>query len=137
MSLKNIFNIIMLFVLLALPLNVGVSNTSNLGPVCMTVYADGVQKDTGLRGVNESFGKLKKEINDITKFVVAGGLLTSVLVLIILFIKLGTIPTRPFDRRKVLNDIVIVAICTAGMGALGMVAWLIMTVYENGLAGGI
>lgn len=137
MSFRNIFNIIMLFVLLALPLNVGVRDTSNLGPVCMTVYADGVQKDTGLKGINESYGKLKESINDITKFVVAGGLLTSVLILIVLFIRLGSIPTRPFDRRKVINDIIIVAICTAGMGGLGMIAWLVMTVYENGLAGGI
>lgn len=140
MSFRNIFNIMMLFVLLlAMPLNIGVCDGDSdcFGTTCITVHADGVKKNTGLAGVNESYGKLKKTINDITKIVVAGGLMTSVLILIILFIKLGSIPTRPFDRRKVLNDIVVVAICTAGMGALGMVAWLILTVYENGLASGI
>lgn len=127
----------MLFILLVLPLNVGVSDVESFTTPYITVHADGVQKNTGLKGVNESYGKLKESINDITKFVVAGGLLTSVLILIILFIRLGTIPGRPFDRRKVINDIGIVAICTAGMGALGLIAWLVMTVYENGLAGGI
>lgn len=139
MAFKRILNITMLFImLLALPVNIGALNDGNIDSVFMNVYAEGeVQKDTGLQGVNESYAKLKDTINDITKFVVAGGLLTSVLLLIIHFIRLGSIPARPFDRRKVLNDIGIVAICTAGMGALGIIAWLVMTVYENGLAGGI
>lgn len=98
------------------------------------VQAEQIQKDTGISGVNDSLSKLKTTINDITKFIVAFGLITSVLLLIIHFIRLGMIPARPFDRRKVLNDIAIVFICTTAMGALGLIAALIISVYENGLS---
>lgn len=114
-----------------------VTSKSTEKSVCnyiVPVQAEQIQKDTGISGVNDSLSKLKTTINDITKFIVAFGLITSVLLLIIHFIRLGMIPARPFDRRKVLNDIAIVFICTTAMGALGLIAALIISVYENGLS---
>ena len=98
------------------------------------VQAEQIQKDTGISGVNDSLSKLKTTINDITKFIVAFGLITSVLLLIIHFVRLGMIPARPFHRRKVIDDIAIVFICITAMGALGLIAEIIISVYENGLS---
>lgn len=52
------------------------------------------------------------------------GALTSVLVFIFHFIKLGTMPSHPIQRREVMNNMLISAITTALLGGISLVLTL-------------
>lgn len=82
------------------------------------VHANSIEK------MNTVFDKLKENIKTYTGYYYAFALLSVVLVLIILFVQLGGFHTRPFKRNEVIKNIGIVALCTALLGAVGLISTL-------------
>lgn len=75
-----------------------------------------------ITSLNTKFDALRESIKTYTGYYYAFALLTIVLTLIILFVQLGGFHTRPFKRNEVIKNIGIVALCTALLGAVGLIS---------------
>lgn len=60
------------------------------------------------------------------------GALTSVLVFIVHFVKLGTMPSHPIQRREALTNMVISGVCTALLGGITLVLTLFYHIIFQG-----
>lgn len=80
--------------------------------------------------VSEKFGPAINEFATKWSVVVNGvlgfAILTSVLCLVVQFMKLGITSGNPGERQKVVKDLIIVAICTALLGSSGTLWYIVM-----------
>jgi len=74
---------------------------------------------------DEAWKSLMKEYRVIIASISGIGALTSVLVFIFHFVKLGSMPSHPIQRREVLNNMLISAVTTALLGGIT----LVMTIF--------
>lgn len=81
--------------------------------------------DVAFAGGKPTTDEAWKAFLDEYRVILAGmagiGALTSVMVFIFHFIKLGTMPSHPIQRREVMNNMLISAICTALLGGISLV----------------
>ena len=85
-----------------------------------TVYAR--RSSGGITELNNRFGKLKENVQAITGFYYAFALATVILILVFLFMKLGGLQVKPWERKETMKNIGIVLICTALLGVVGLVS---------------
>lgn len=81
---------------------------------------------------NDTIGKIKafkNEINFIANVIIAFAAVTSVLIFIVHFIRLANSYDHPITRKKIINDIYVTAICTALIGAVGLISKIFIGVY--------
>lgn len=70
--------------------------------------------------VSDAIGEFKDTMNTISNIFLAISAVSSVLIFIIHFIRLASSYNHPMIRHKVIVDIMISGICTAGIGAFGL-----------------
>ncbi len=97
-------------------------------PICMFIVNNVYGRE---RDVNVPLKKFQSEVFRFTGYYYAFTLITVVLVLIILFIKLGGFHSRPFKRYEVAKDIGIVLLCTVLLGAVGLVSKILIGTFFN------
>lgn len=77
----------------------------------------------------EKINEFKDEISHISTIVIAFSAVTSVLIFIIHFIRLASSCNHPLIRSKILKDIAITGICTALIGAIGLISKIFINLY--------
>lgn len=70
--------------------------------------------------------EFKDTIDGFANIILAFGLVSSVLILIIHFIRLGGSESNPMQRNKVLKDIATTLVITALMGSVGLISKIVI-----------
>ena len=79
----------------------------------------------------EAFDAFEFELKFIFSGLLAIGLLSSIVIFIIHFVKLATSPSHPIQRRAAMSNLLKSGICTMLLGAINLiVTLLITTVYK-------
>lgn len=76
-----------------------------------------------------AIGEFKDEIGVIGNFLIAFSAVTSVLVFIIHFVKLSISPSHPIMRHKIMMELLVSAVCTSLIGAIGLIFKLYIGVF--------
>ena len=78
---------------------------------------------------NEAIGEFKDTINKIANILLAIAALSSVLIFIIHFLRLGAAHNHPMSRYRIMKDIMVSGIVTALIGAIGLVFKLYVGIF--------
>lgn len=70
---------------------------------------------------NKAWESFMSEYRVILAGIAGVGAVTSIMVFIFHFIKLGTMPSHPIQRRQAISNMVISAICTALLGGISTI----------------
>ena len=88
---------------------------------------------TGYKIINDdtvkAVGEFKNEINFIANILLAIAAVSSVLIFILHFLKLGITFNHPMWRYRAIKDIWVSGICTALIGAIGLIFKLYVGIY--------
>lgn len=77
--------------------------------------------------VNKALREVKGEVDTITAWIAAFGVLTAILIFIIHMIRLAHYGDNPYERQEVVKDIWITVITTALLGSIGVVIRLFIS----------
>lgn len=78
--------------------------------------------------LNKKIQAFQQECGTLINGLLGFFLASSVLIMIVHFIRLGQYGDKPVMRAKVMNDMLITGICTAGIGSLWVVYGLVMVI---------
>lgn len=89
----------------------------------LTVYFLGFEASYAVDATafNTAWESFMKEYRVILAGIAGVGAVTSVMVFIFHFIKLGTMPAHPIQRRQAISNMMISAICTALLGGISAI----------------
>ncbi|MEK5209495.1 hypothetical protein [Psychrobacillus sp. FSL H8-0510] len=87
--------------------------------------ADRIQYDDP-KNVDEAWFNLYEDWQKFLAFVLAFGLLTSILIFIMLMMKLSNTGDNPYERQAVLKDILVLFVTTAILGGFGLFVTLVI-----------
>ncbi len=90
---------------------------------------DRIQYDNP-QDTEEAWFNLFDEWEKFLVFILAFGLLTSILIFIVLMVKLSQSGDNPFDRRQVLGDIFVLLVTTAILGSFGVFFAVVVGIFS-------
>jgi hypothetical protein len=103
--------------------------------ICFAVLIFTLNMDMAYAGGKPTTDEAWKAFMDEYRVILAAiagiGALTSILVFIFHFIKLGTMPSHPIMRREVMNNMLVSAICTALLGGISLVLTIFYYIVFN------
>jgi hypothetical protein len=79
--------------------------------------------------VNKAIMEYKDEIKVIANILIGFSAVTSVLIFIIHFLRLGGLHSRPHKRKEVIKDLMVSGMCTAAIGGFGLLFRIYLSIF--------
>ena len=113
--------------------------SEDIGAIQRSFDANDGVKNTGGDpvGIDAAIGDLWNIIKDIITWVIAFGIITSIIVCLYSFIKLATAPSHPTQRRMCMESIIVSIICIVLLGSIEVLLQIFYGTFASSLSSGL